>query len=381
MREMSSRQRVVRTLEHCEPDRVPWDCNFTMSAYLKLMDYIGLKHEGELKPNWGTIIRPCKALMEELQVDLHYIHLSASENAPPFEYGVESYTDEWGVTYRKVHNPSGFYYEFSDHPLANATIRDLEDYPWPDPYEPSRIEGLEERCRDLYENTDFTLVGKFSTPIFEQAFYLRGYEQWLIDLATNPDFACALMDKLTDISIALAQSGLKVCGKYIQIYRVAGDDQGHQHGTILSPKMFRELVKPRFKRLYQSIKSTLQECNLPCKLKAHTDGDVYPIISDYIDMGLDVLNPVQPYVAEMDHARLKKEFGSLLSFHGGIDIQRVLPFGTSDEVKMEAKKTMEILGRGGGYILAPTHYVQADVPPENIIALRDAVLEHGRYPL
>jgi uroporphyrinogen decarboxylase len=108
---------------------------------------------------------------------------------------------------------------------------------------------------------------------------------------------------------------------------------------------------------------------------------VYPLINDFIDIGLDVLNPVQPYVAEMDHERIKKEHGSSLSFHGGIDIQRVLPFGTPDEVKMEAKKTMEALGPGGGYILAPTHYVQADVPPENIIALRDAVLEYGRYPI
>ena len=114
---------------------------------------------------------------------------------------------------------------------------------------------------------------------------------------------------------------------------------------------------------------------------AHTDGDVYSIIPDYIEMGLDVLNPVQPYVAEMEHDKLKKEFGDRLSFHAAIDIQKVMPYGTPEEVKDEAIKTMKALGPGGGYILAPTHYMQSDVPPENIVALRDAVLEFGKYPI
>ena len=381
MHELTSRKRVIMALDHQEPDRVPWDCNFTVGAYTQLMDYLGLTIGEEIKPNLGTIVRPSRALMEELQVDLYYIHLAASKCTPPFEFGMENYTDEWGVTYRKVPNPTGFYYEIVDHPLASATIEDLDDFPWPDPFDSSRTAGLKEKCRDLYENTNFALVGKFSTPIFEQAFYLRGLEQWLIDLAIDPEFACALMDILTDIAIGLAESGLKACGNYIQIYRLAGDDQGHQQGTFLSPKMFRDLVKPRFKRLYHSVINALFERNPNCKLKTHSDGDVYPIISDYIELGLDVLNPVQPYVAEMDHSRLKKEFGSRLSFHGGMDIQRVLPFGTPDEVKAEAKKVIEILGQGGGYIMAPTHYVQADVPPENIIALRDAVMQFGRYPL
>lgn len=319
--------------------------------------------------------------MEELSVDLYYIHLNASDSAPTFKYGVESFKDEWGVGYRKIENPTGVYYEMCEHPLAEATVDDLEGFPWPDPFDPSRTAGLEDRCLDLYRNTDFALVGKFSTPIFEQAWYLRGYEQWLMDLVVNPEFACALMDKLTDIAIGLAESGLKICAKYIQIYRVAGDDLGHQEGPLISPKMFRELVKPRFRRLYGAVREMLGEINPSCKIKAHSDGDVYPIIKDYIEMGLDILNPVQPYVAEMDHMHIKKEYGSHLSFHGGIDIQRVLPFGSTEDVVLEGKKTMAALGQGGGYILAPTHYVQADVPPENIIALRDAVLEYGRYPL
>jgi uroporphyrinogen decarboxylase len=346
-----------------------------------VLSFLGFEGEEKLQPNWGTVVRSSRQVMDELSLDLQYIHLNPSTDAPRFEYGVESYTDEWGVGYQKIENPTGIYYEICKHPLAAATIHDLDYFDWPDPRDPSRTAGLLERCLDLYKNTDRALVGKFSTPIFEQAWYLRGYEQWLQDLIVNKEFACALLDRLTDIAVELSEVGLEITAKYLQIYRVAGDDLGHQEAPLISPKMFRELVKPRFARLYEAIKSLLSETNPSCKLKAHSDGDIYPLIEDFIDIGLDVLNPVQPYVAEMDHGRIKNQYGSQLSFHGGIDIQRILPFGTPAEVKKEAIKTMQTLGSGGGYILAPTHYVQADVPAENIIALRDAVLEFGRYPL
>jgi uroporphyrinogen decarboxylase len=141
------------------------------------------------------------------------------------------------------------------------------------------------------------------------------------------------------------------------------------------------MIKPHFSRLYKQAKSMFHEYNPQGKLMAHTDGDVYPIIPDYCEMGLDILNPVQPYVSEMEHDKLKSEFGDKLSFHGGIDIQKVMPFGSPEEVTREATTTMKNLGRGGGYILSPTHYLLADVPPENTIALRDAVIQYGRYPL
>jgi len=174
---------------------------------------------------------------------------------------------------------------------------------------------------------------------------------------------------------------LTACGPYIQVLRLAGDDMGQQTGTLVSPKTFRAVIKPRFARVYQAARRLLDEINPACKIMAHTDGDVYPIIPDYLEMGLDVLNPTQPYVAEMDHEVLKREFGNRLSFHGGIDLQKVMPFGTPDEVRAEAIKTMRALGPSGGYILSPTHYLQPDVPPENVIALRDAVMECGHYPL
>ncbi len=382
MKAMMSRRRVITALEHCEPDRVPFDCTFGNVAYARLEKYLGFKPRNDVRPGGPSLnVRPPVEFLQELHVDLYYIGLSQTKAAPVFEYGMETYTDEWGVLYRKIDNPWGCHYESISHPLAHARTKDLENFPWPDPNDPALVEGLEARARELYENTEFALVGKFNNSLFEQSFILRGLEQLFMDLSLDPEFVCALMDKLTDIAIQLIQVGLKSCGKYLQILRLAGDDMGHQRGTLLNPTMFRQIVKPRFARLYREAKRLFHQYNPNGKLMAHTDGDVYPLIPDYIEMGLDVLNPVQPYVAEMEHTRLKREFGSRLCFHGGMDLQHVLPFGKPDEVRAEAIKVMHALGYGGGLILAPTHYLLPDVPPENVMALRDTVLEHGRYPL
>lgn len=380
MTEMTSRERVVTALSHREPDRVPFDCSFTYEGYLRLQDYLGLKTEVVPSSPWLAIGNPME-LIEELNIDLCYIGLGKSSKAPVFEYGMETYTDEWGATYRKLENNTGLSYEIYDPVLKNATIDDLEDYPWPDPYNPELTEGLEEKARELSENTGLALIGKFSNSIFEQSFYLRGFEQMLMDVSLNPEFVDALMGKMVDLALARLEVGLKACGKYIQCVRFAGDDMGQQSGLLMSPKMFRGVIKPQFSRYYKAARAMIDEYNPEIRIIAHTDGDVYPIIPDYIEMGLDVLNPVQPYVAEMEQDKLKAEFGDRLSFHAAIDIQRVMPFGTPEEVKAEAIKTMQTLGPGGGYILAPTHYLQGDVPPENVIALRDAVLEYGKYPL
>jgi uroporphyrinogen decarboxylase len=379
---MNSRQRVITALSHLEPDRVPFDCQLGYDAYIKLSKYLGFTEENKtISTNTDLTVRPSIDFLKELSVDLFYIGLKAGSAETEFSYGMDIYTDEWGIKYRKVFGSYGISYEGVGHPLDNATIKDLDVYSWPDPYDPARVNGLEERCRYLFEQTDFTLVGKFSTSIFEQAFMLRGFEKFLVDLVADPEFAIALLDKTTEIAIGMLTVGMQTCGRYIQILRLAGDDMGHQRGTILSPKIFRNIIKPHFAKLYNHARSMIQQYNPSAKVMAHTDGDVYTFIPDYIEMGLDVLNPVQPLVTNMDHAILKTEFGTKLSFHGGIDIQRLLPFGSPEEIRQKAIRTMKILGKGGGYILAPTHYVQPDVPPENLIALRNAVINCGQYPL
>jgi len=382
MPQMTSRERVITALAHREPDRVPFDCSFGYSAFNKLMHHLGRKDGADSLPSGpGLVVRPPVEFLQEFGIDMAYIELGKPASAPRFEYGAETYVDEWGVTYRKVEGTYGLSYEAVAHPLAKASARDLEQYPWPDPTDPARVDGLEEKCQRLWKTTDLAIAGRFSTPIFEQAFMLRGLEQFLVDILEAPAFACALLDKMTDIAVDLVKAGLSRAGRYIQVLRLAGDDQGHQRGTFLSPDVFRRIIKPRFARLYREAKMMMLQANPAARLMAHTDGDVYAIIPEYLEMGLDVLNPIQPHVTHMDPRRLKEEFGAKLSFHGAIDIQWLMPRGTPQEVEAEVARTIRTLGVGGGYIVAPTHYLQADVPPENIVALRDAVVRHGRYPL
>ncbi len=289
MAEMTSRERVVTTLDHREPDRVPFDCTFGYEGYLRLAEYIGLKTKKEVVPGsaWLAVSNPIE-LLNELNIDMCYIGLGKTKDTPDFEYGMDLYTDDWGVKFRKVELPNGLMYDIYDHVLAGATITDLEEYPWPDPYNPDLVEGLEEKTRHLYENTGFALIGKFSNSIFEQAHYMRGFEQVLMDLSLEPDFVDVLLGKLVDIALARLEVGLKACGKYIQAVRFAGDDMGQQNGPIMSPPMFRNLIKPQFSRYYQQARKLIDQYNPKIKIIAHTDGDVYPIIPDYIEMGLDV---------------------------------------------------------------------------------------------
>jgi uroporphyrinogen decarboxylase len=382
MNALTSRERVITALSHHEPDRVPFDCTFTYEAYQNLVKWMGFPNTDKELPHSPSLnVSPPINFLEELKVDLHYIGLNHWKNELPFEYGMDAYTDIWGVGYKKIDNNGRLEYPNVSCPLSDASVRDLEHFPWPDPYAPELVDGLKERTASLHNETNFALVGKFSTSIFEQASALRGMERLYMDFALNPEFVETLFRHLVDIAVGLIETGLKACGSYIQILRLAGDDMGGQRNTLFKPEMFRQMIKPHFARLYGEARRMLDEINPEIQIMGHTDGDVYPIIPDYIEIGLNILNPVQPYVAEMDHNRLKQEFGGKLSFHGGIDLQKVMPFGTEDEVVAEVKKAMRALGGSGGYILAPTHYLLADVPPENIIALRDAVMTYGHYPL
>jgi uroporphyrinogen decarboxylase len=293
---------------------------------------------------------------------------------------MDYYTDEWGVQYKRVEHKTGFHYDYVNAVLADATVADLEDYPFPEP-DISMVKGLQEKAEQLYRNTDYALIGKFTNSIFEQSFYMRGFEKLLMDLVLDPNFVDALMGKMVEIACHRMELGFQACGKYIQALRLAGDDLGHQKALLMSPRVYRERLKPHFSRLYQKARDLIKQYNPSIKLLAHTDGNVRAIIPDLIEMGLDVLNPVQPLAAEMNHGELKAEFGDQLAYHAGIDIQEVLPFGKTEDVVNEVRRAIRELGSGGGFVLAPTHYIQPDVPPENVIAMRDAVLKYGVYPL
>jgi uroporphyrinogen decarboxylase len=373
------RDRILAALAHRQPDAVPFDCTFTLGAYRALVDHLGLA-EPDPTPNPWLEVRPSPRVADCLDLDFAYLDFGRPAGTALFTLGMTQYTDEWGLTYRRVNAGGGrFSYEPVDPPLAAATLLDLEEYPWPDPMDPGWTEGLEERGQRLHR-TGRAVILELPASIFETAYLLRGMERFLMDLVLDPHFANRLMEICAGITIALARSGLRKAGKWIDVVKHL-DDQGAQTGPLVSPRTFRRLICPHFTRLFQAVHDEFARCNPNGKVMTHTDGAVYPLIEDYIRAGIDILNPVQPNAAGMDHARLKREFGSQLTFHGGVDVQGVMPFGSPQDVRDEVRRRIHDLASGGGYILAPSHNLQQDVPPANILALRDAVRTFGRYPL
>jgi len=385
MKEMSSRERVMTTLEHQEPDRVPLDLTITLGAYTRLVKYLGLESMVDPEPkiaNWLTYVPIDQKVLEALDIDI--VHLgSRPPKGHPKEFPDGTTVDEWGVKRRRVERPGGgFYLEMVENPLRDATIKDLDDYPWPDPHDPAVLEGLEERIRWWYENTNYAIqVWLERGGLGEQAGYLRGIEQWWMDLALDKEFAMALMNRLCDIAIEFNKVCIELIGKYVNIVRFTGWDLGGQNGPIFSPSMVEKMFKPVLKRQWSTVKSFLHNVNPRAKIFFHTCGSVYRLIPTFIECGLDILDPLQTTAAGMDMDRIKREFGDKLVFHGAMDIQKIMPFSTVDQVKNEVRLRIRQLAPGGGFILAPAHAFQDDTPPENIVAMYRAGKEYGRYPI
>jgi uroporphyrinogen decarboxylase len=379
---MTSRERVLRTLNHQEPDRVPFNLALTVDIYNRLRQHLGLPPDPDAKMGIWTDVALKFDLIEAMQVDICAVGLNPPANwsPPPSRNGLVY--DEWGIGRRKVVRDDGsFYLEMVEHPLANATLEDVRKYPWPDPFDSGRTQGLRQKVKRIRDETDKAIMAKFSNSIWEQAWWLRGLEQWMMDLALNPEIACAIMDKVCEVAVGTALAGLEVAGDLIDIYRLSGEDLGTQLNPMISPKMFERLVRPRFERLWSSTKRRLLEKNPAGKLMLHSCGNVRPFIPSWIDMGLDILDPIQPRAQGMGPGPLKRDFGDRLTFHGGIDLQQTLPFGSVEDVANEVRDHIHALAPGGGYIVAPAHNVQGDVPPRNLVAIRDAIKEHGCYPV
>jgi uroporphyrinogen decarboxylase len=216
----------------------------------------------------------------------------------------------------------------------------------------------------------------------EQATFLRGYEEWMMDLVLYPDFARRLMNHIADIQIALDEVGIKEAGQYLSIFKVSGEDLGMQNRPMFSQKVWQEILRPILRRRWKAARKALDKYNAGhVKLMLHSDGTIREFIPDLIEDGIEVLDPIQTSCTGMEAAGLQRDFGREIVFHGAIDTQKILPFGSPVEVKTETIQIIRSLGQGGGLILGPVHNVQPDVPPENIVAMCQAVQEFGQYPL
>lgn len=369
---MTSRERVLCSLDHKQPDFVPFSLGtsivdgFTKFGADSLENHLGLPHEEReiTHKQMGTIITP-KAILDRYPTDFVTVRLKAPWNNPAVVYEDGSYLDDYGC----LMQPCEYYYDNMKRTLeGDITVDDIKKNTWPEPYAPGRTDGLREEAEKLRKTTDKALVADIMCGgPFEQSLWMRGWEDFLSDLINEPYLAEALMDKILEVDIGLWDVFLEAVGDLVDIV-CQGDDIAMQTGPIISPQLFHERVFKYHKQLYDFIKSKTK-----AKIFHHSCGGVYKLIPDLIAAGIDILNPIQTSAADMDPVRLKKEFGNDLTFWGALDVQQILPFGTPQEITDEVKRLVEILGKDGGYIFAPGHNIQALVPAENIKAMLDAI--------
>ena len=381
MAEMTPRERVIAALNHQEPDRVPLDIggggstSILVEGYEHLKQHLGIKAETRAMVNAFRIARLDEQTMRRLGSDLRpiTIHRPDWDLAPS---DVETYQDMWGVTWKRVqYGDDTYYWEHVGSPLAEATIGDLDAHPWPDLDNPAFTAGLEEEIHALSEGTSYAIMAESGFKSFwELGYMLAGYERLIMDIAVDPPFVAALMDRLLEINLVMTGRFLDIVGPYIQVFR-SGDDLGTQQGPLFSPHAFRTLIKPAYKRYFDLVKSKTD-----AKIFFHSCGNIVDFIDDLVDAGVDIINPVQ-VTALPDTAELKARFGDRVTFWGGIDSQHVLPHGTPADVEAEVRRRIHDLGRGGGYVAAAVHNMQPDIPPANIVAMADAVRRFGVYPV
>ena len=367
---MTHRERVVAALNYEETDRVPMDFGATRDSsmvregYIRLKQYLSLSHGKELRlaNRMMQTVEVDEEVQEYFDVDLRGVSVALPQRRGDRELGKNKYKDEWGIVRTKP--PGSYYYDQIEPPLAGPlTSKDILGYSWPDPDEMGRVKGLKPRVERLREETDYAIVLGVPSPFIHTSQYLRGFEDWFVDCANNPRLLGMLSDAILEVNLAICGHALEEVGDMVDIVFLA-DDLGMQNGSIVSPETYRRLFKSRHKRYFEFIHS-----RTPAKLAFHTCGSVWDLLDDLLEIGVDILHPIQVSAAKMDTQKLKSRYGDRLSFWGGIDTQRILPRGSTDDVTREVRRRIRDLSPGGGYILSAVHNIQPDVPCQNIVAM------------
>ena len=382
---MTSRQRVKKALNHEVPDRVPIDLGGFQTgihkrAYIELLDYLGIADDPAILDPVQQLAKPCEELLERFHVDIRYV---CAHGPDSFKSGIEqnerdgrlwhNLKDEFGVVW-SMPDDRQLYMDISHHPLADAKIEDLANYPFPKGDDPTRFTGVREQALELRRSTPYAISTGIGGVVYEICWYMRGLERWFIDMMENPAFCEVMLDKTLRFWLDYFSGFMAEVGDIIDVVMI-GDDIGGQAGPLFSPDFYRRIVKPRQKRLVRHIKSLTA-----AKIWYHTCGSVAQFIPDLLDNGIDILNPVQISAENMDPRQLKDEFGRRLCFWGGaIDTQHVLPTASPKEIKKHVRRNIEIFKPGGGYVFNNVHNIQLGVPPENVVALFDAAYEYGFY--
>ena len=378
---MNSRERLLTVLNHHEPDRIPFDLGSTqvtgihVVAYRRLREYLGLLLiEPTIVDEVQGLARPDDDVIEQLGVDVRGLFPLNSHNwnVTGVDIGDNwEYVDEWGITQHKP-RPDGLYYSVVKSPLSGSITPDeVRNYAWPNTGDPCRIAGLREQALAYRAQGKAVIIKGVLAGVFEMSQRVRGMQELLIDMASNPVLASALLDKMVELKLAFWEMALPQLADVINVVSEA-DDYGTQVSQLISPRMFRQQIKPRLKVLFARIKELAPDA----KLFFHSCGNVRPLLPDFIEIGVDILNPIHVTATGMELIALKRDFGKGLVFWGGgVETQGVLPFGTPQEVKDNVRRNIDALAPGGGFVFNTVHNIQADVPPENIVAMWEALRE------
>jgi uroporphyrinogen decarboxylase len=383
---VNSRERILTTLDHREPDRIPFDlgsCQVTgihVVAYRNLRKALGLP---EVEIEMCDAVQQLASIDDDLgrkfSIDTRGLYPLNSHNWQVVEKDAGeywAYNDEWGITHHRP-KENGLYFSVVKSPLprTDLTVEDIAGHSWPEVGHAIRLAGLREMAEHCRASGYAVVLKDAFAGIFEFAQRIVGMENLLMMMITNEKAACALFDKLLELKLDYWQTALSELGDLVDIVTYA-DDYGTQTSQIISPDMFRRLVKPRVKTLFEAFAKLAPHA----RRFFHSDGNVRPLIPDFLEMGVDILNPIHIRARDMEPAALKRDFGrNLVFWGGGVDTQGVLPKGTPEEVKEDVRRNIEALAPGGGYVFNTIHNIQADVPPANIIAMWEALQEYGVY--
>ena len=374
---MSRRTDFQRILTHQKPERLILDlggCPLSSmegNSMHKVLDYLGFTPPAVDRLRFGK----CRRLDERLLTRLDIDPRSVGEIYVPADSQYEvisedEYVDEWGIRRRFT----GLYWEQISWPLKGATLEDLDNFRWPNPDSIDRklVEADAAEAKRLWEETDYIICAEHPVyGVFELGCWMCGFDDFLLRVGIDPEFVIKFFDKVWEYQKRVIEIYYGALGKHIH-YTSSGDDFATQSSLFMSVDMFNEFIKPYLKK---RISYTKQFTN--AAFLHHSCGSVFPLIPDLVDAGVEILNPIQPMAAQMDPANLKSHYADKVVFHGGIDTQQILPFGTQESVEKTVRETIEIMNRDGGYIFAAAHNIQEDVPPQNVVYMFEAARKYG----
>ncbi len=378
----SHRDRLLAALAHEEADRVPMDLGgaefttVTIPAYEQLKEHLGMTHETKVFSKMHSVVHPDEAVLRRFDIDTRNVLPGPYQGGHGRVIDDNAYVDNFGVTWRRTVGTDDCHFLHVDGPFyeGKLTIDAIEAFAWPDPDNPGLVEGVAERVAQIKRDGDHAVCLYLPGGVIHRGYAMRGFEAYLMDIYKDREALCRLMDKLADYWVGVAENVIAAAGPENIDVIYFGEDLGTQAGPMFDPdEFYAPYIKPQHRRMVETAKAETH-----AKICFHCCGSAYRFIDHLIEIGVDALNPVQVTAKNMEPERLKAEFGERISFWGGINTQRILPFGTPREVAAETRRIIDILGKGGGYVLNSVHNIQPEVPPQNIVAMFDAGRAH-RY--